>query len=79
MCTVLGVQDHYDVKMPCHLLLAKLAAAAPQRTLEALPRLTAALQGTLLAKVKSDAVKQEVMTPYPSVVFPRIINSHKTA
>ena len=54
------VQDHYDVKMPCHLLLAKLAAAAPQRSLEALPRLTPPLQRTLLAKVKTDAVKQEV-------------------
>lgn len=48
------------MKMPCHLLLAKLAAAAPQRSLEALPRLTPPLQRTLLAKVKTDAVKQEV-------------------
>ena len=49
------MQDHCDVKVPCHLLLAKLAVAAPQRTLEALPRLTGPLQRSLLAQIKSDA------------------------
>ena len=54
-------QDHYDVKMPCHLLLGKLAAAAAaDQVRQALPRLVDPLQRTLHAKVKQDAVKQEV-------------------
>ena len=36
------------MKMPCHLLLAAVAAAAPGDTLAALPRLTEPLQRTLL-------------------------------
>lgn len=55
-----GLQDHYDVKLPCHLLLAKLAAAAPGQLLSALDRLVEPLDKTLTARVKSDAVKQEV-------------------
>ena len=54
-------QDHYDVKMPCHLLLGKLAGAAPDQVRQALPRLVDPLQRTLHAKVKTDAVKQEVL------------------
>lgn len=54
------VQDHYDVKMPCHLLLAKLAAVAPAHVLAALDGLVEPLNATLNARVKSDAVKQEV-------------------
>ena len=57
---VCRAQDHYDVKMPCHLLLGKLAAAAPDQVTQALPRLVDPLQKTLHAKVKTDAVKQEV-------------------
>lgn len=53
-------QDHYDVKLPCHLLLAKLAAAAPAQLLANLHRLTDPLEKTLQTKVKTDAVKQEV-------------------
>ena len=48
------------MKMPCHLLLGKLAAAAPDHVRQALPRLVDPLQRTLHAKVKTDAVKQEV-------------------
>ncbi len=48
------------MKMPCHLLLGKLAAAAPDQITQALPRLVDPLQKTLHAKVKTDAVKQEV-------------------
>ena len=59
------VQDHYDVKMPCHLLLGKLAAAAPDQVRQALPRLVDPLQRTLHAKVKQDAVKQEVCAGLP--------------
>ena len=54
------LQDHYDVKLPCHLLLAKLAVAAPGQLLANLHRLTEPLEKTLQTKVKSDAVKQEV-------------------
>lgn len=53
-------QDHYDVKMPAHLLLVKLANSEPSTVLAALERLVAPLEKTLTAKVKSDAVKQEV-------------------
>ena len=58
----MGLQDHYDVKLQCHLLLAKLAAAAPGQLLANLPRLTDPLEKTLQTKVKADAVKQEVRT-----------------
>ena len=46
--------------MPAHLLLAKLAATEPSTVLGALERLVGPLEKTLTAKVKSDAVKQEV-------------------
>ena len=57
------LQDHYDVKLPCHLLLAKLASAAPGQLLSALDRLVDPLEKTLTARVKTDAVKQEVCPP----------------
>lgn len=46
--------------MPAHLLLVKLANSEPSTVLAALERLVAPLEKTLTAKVKSDAVKQEV-------------------
>ncbi|BDA42511.1 Cullin-associated NEDD8-dissociated protein 1 [Coccomyxa sp. Obi] len=55
-----GLKDHYDVKLPCHLLLAKLAAAAPGQLLSALDRLVEPLEKTLTMRLKTDAVKQEV-------------------
>ena len=58
-----GGQDHYDVKMPCHSLLAKLAAGAGEHVRAHLARLVPPLEATLTAKVKSDAVKQEVRPP----------------
>ena len=48
-------QDHYDVKMPCHLMLSKLAATAPGQLGAVLDRLAEPLSATLTAKVKSDA------------------------
>lgn len=54
------VQDHYDVKMPCHLLLSKLAARAGGNVLAALDSLSKPLEKTLTARLKTDAVKQEV-------------------
>lgn len=55
------LQDHYDVKMPAHLLLGKLAGRAPAYVVAALDRLVPPLQKTLTAKLKADAVKQEVL------------------
>ncbi|KAI3438733.1 hypothetical protein D9Q98_001153 [Chlorella vulgaris] len=55
-----GLRDHYDVKMVAHPILTKLAAIAPGQVTSALDRLVEPLQATLQAKVKTDAVKQEV-------------------
>ena len=55
-----GLRDHVDVKLPCQLLLAKLAAAAPPHAAAGLDRFLGPLDATITAKVKSDAVKQEV-------------------
>ena len=54
------MQDHYDVKMPCHLLLAKLAAAAPGPVLASLDRLVVPLEKTLTTRLRGEPVKQEV-------------------
>ena len=54
------LQDHYDVKMPCHLLLTKVASKAGSHVLAALDSLCKPLEKTLTARVKTDAVKQEV-------------------
>lgn len=55
------VQDHYDVKMPCHLLLAKLAAAAPGPVLASLDKLVGPLEKTLTVRLRGEPVKQEVL------------------
>ena len=55
-----GLQDQYDVKMPVHVLLVKLAHSEPATVLGVLEGLVAPLEKTLAAKTKSDAVKQEV-------------------
>ena len=52
------------MKLPCHLLLAKLAAATPGQLLASLHRLTEPLEKTLQTKVKTDAVKQEVSSAH---------------
>lgn len=54
------LQDHYDVKMPCHLLLGKLAAAAPGPVLNSLDRLVTPLEKTLTTRLRGEPVKQEV-------------------
>lgn len=56
----LGLTDSYDVKMRCHGLLIALAGLAPGAVTAALDRLVEPLRATLNAKVKADAVKQEV-------------------
>jgi cullin-associated NEDD8-dissociated protein 1 len=46
--------------MRCHELVGRLAAAAPGAVTASLDRLVEPLAGTLAARVKADAVKQEV-------------------
>ena len=55
-----GFQDHYDVKMPAHLLLSKVCALDPSSVLSLLEKIVLPLEKTLSAKTKSDAVQQEV-------------------
>ncbi|KAL8527647.1 hypothetical protein ACS0TY_005482 [Phlomoides rotata] len=55
-----GLDDHYDVKMPCHLILSKLADKCPSAVLAVLDSLVDPLQKTINYRPKQDAVKQEV-------------------
>eukprot|EP00271_Cylindrocystis_brebissonii_P014460 TRINITY_DN35802_c0_g1_i1.p1 TRINITY_DN35802_c0_g1~~TRINITY_DN35802_c0_g1_i1.p1 ORF type:complete len:1264 (+),score=289.80 TRINITY_DN35802_c0_g1_i1:458-3793(+) len=55
-----GLGDDYDVKMPCHLILSKLAERCGHAVLAVIDALIEPLSKTVTAKVKSDAVKQEV-------------------
>ncbi|KAK1323881.1 Cullin-associated NEDD8-dissociated protein 1 [Acorus calamus] len=55
-----GLHDHYDVKMPCHLILSKLASKCPSAVLAVLDSLVEPLEKTINHKPKMDAVKQEV-------------------
>ncbi|CAN1301134.1 Cullin-associated NEDD8-dissociated protein 1 [Linum perenne] len=55
-----GLEDHYDVKMPCHLILSKLADKCPSAVLAVLDSLVDPVQKTINFKPKQDAVKQEV-------------------
>ncbi|KAK2966552.1 hypothetical protein RJ640_014521 [Escallonia rubra] len=55
-----GLDDHYDVKMPCHLILSKLAEKCPSAVLAVLESLVDPLQKTVSFRPKQDAVKQEV-------------------
>lgn len=60
ICLKEGIADHYDVKVPCHLLLAKIAELHGQSVLLAVDELVPNLGKTLRTRLKSDAVKQEV-------------------
>jgi cullin-associated NEDD8-dissociated protein 1 len=55
-----GLNDHYDVKMPCHLILSKLADKCASAVLAVLDSLVEPLEKTITHKPKQDAVKQEV-------------------
>ncbi|CAH9086044.1 unnamed protein product [Cuscuta europaea] len=55
-----GLDDHYDVKMPCHLILSKLAEKCPSSVIAVLDSLVDHLQKTINFRPKQDAVKQEV-------------------
>ncbi len=55
-----GLRDHYDVKLPAHLMLSKLASSSGDAVLQQLERLVEPLEKTLTARLKGDSVKQEV-------------------
>ncbi|WVZ77753.1 hypothetical protein U9M48_025580 [Paspalum notatum var. saurae] len=55
-----GLADHYDVKMPCHLILSKLADKCPSAVLAVLDSIVEPIEKTISHKPKGDAVKQEV-------------------
>ncbi|CAI5988630.1 unnamed protein product [Closterium sp. NIES-64] len=55
-----GLSDKYDVKMPCHLVLAKLAEKCAPSVLAVVDALVEPLEKTVTTRVKADAVKQEV-------------------
>ncbi|XP_047046151.1 cullin-associated NEDD8-dissociated protein 1-like [Lolium rigidum] len=55
-----GLGDHYDVKMPCHLILSKLADKCPSAVLAVLDSLVEPIEKTISHKPKGDAVKQEI-------------------
>ncbi|KAL9174874.1 hypothetical protein ABFS82_02G079200 [Erythranthe guttata] len=55
-----GLDDHYDVKMPCHLILSKLSDKCPSAVLAVLDSLVDPLQKTINFRPKQDAVKQEI-------------------
>ncbi|KAG0447262.1 hypothetical protein HPP92_028449 [Vanilla planifolia] len=54
------ISDHYDVKMPCHLIVSKLVDKCPAAVLAVLDSLVEPLEKTINHKPKLDAVKQEV-------------------
>uniref|UniRef100_A0A7S3QNX2 TATA-binding protein interacting (TIP20) domain-containing protein n=1 Tax=Dunaliella tertiolecta TaxID=3047 RepID=A0A7S3QNX2_DUNTE len=55
-----GLADHADVKAPSHLMVVKLCALDPAAVLGGVEGLVEPLEKTLLTRLKSDAVKQEV-------------------
>ncbi|CAD5317946.1 unnamed protein product [Arabidopsis thaliana] len=54
-----GLEDHYDLKMLCHLILSLLADKCPSAVLAVLDSLVEPLHKTISFKPKQDAVKQE--------------------
>ncbi|KAG0496774.1 hypothetical protein HPP92_001465 [Vanilla planifolia] len=54
------VSNHYDVKMPRHLIVSKLVDKCPEAVLAVLDSLVEPLEKTINHKPKLDAVKQEV-------------------
>jgi cullin-associated NEDD8-dissociated protein 1 len=56
-----GMNDHYDIKLLTHMMLARLAAVAGLPVLENLDSLLVdPIRETVMAKAKDSAVKQEV-------------------
>ena len=57
---VAGLQDDHDIKIICGLMLAKLVDIDPEETVRRLDAIAEKFQATLSAKLKDNAVKQEV-------------------
>ncbi|CAM0946643.1 unnamed protein product [Alopecurus aequalis] len=55
-----GLDDHYDVKMPCHLILSKIAEKCPSAVLAVLDSLVEPIERTINHKPKGNVVKQEI-------------------
>merc|ERR1711988_103173 len=55
-----GLNDVYDIKMLCHLMLVRIASSSGAALLEALDSLIEPLRATIQKKEKESAVKQEV-------------------
>jgi len=55
-----GLRDHYDIKMLTYLMLVRLSTLCPSAVLQRLEGLVEPLKSTCAAKVKANAVKQEV-------------------
>ena len=58
-----GLGDHTDIKLMCHFMLVQLVKQSPHAVLQHLEALVSPLQKTLDARIKTDAVKQEVWQP----------------
>ena len=56
-----GLGDHTDNKLVCHSMLERLARNSPNAVLVHLDALVVPLRKTLDIRIKSDAVKQEVL------------------
>uniref|UniRef100_A0A7N2MGP4 TATA-binding protein interacting (TIP20) domain-containing protein n=1 Tax=Quercus lobata TaxID=97700 RepID=A0A7N2MGP4_QUELO len=54
-----GLDDHYDVKMPCHLILSKLADKCQSAVLAELDSLVDPLQNTINFKPKQEVDRYE--------------------
>ena len=57
---VAGLSDQYEVKLKCHDLIASFAQLDPSLVLSVLDRVVEPFTKTLTARVKSDAVRQEI-------------------
>ena len=57
---IAGLQDEHDVKMLCNLMLSKLTILDPEETIRRLDVIAERFQATLSARLKENAVKQEL-------------------
>ena len=57
---IAGLQDEHDIKMLCNLMLTKLTTLDPEETIRRLDIIAERFQVTLSARLKENAVKQEV-------------------
>ena len=64
------------MKLPCHLLLGKLAATAGEHLLPELPAVIGPLDKTLSVQIKQDAVKQEVSNSFRGSAIAKLAHKH---